>query len=143
MTTKEKVSTIATPARASVSPTVAAKVGTTPRPSVAAKKIAKKTAKTTAKEAAHPAVKATGKQEVAKPVKEKKLKVVRDSFNIPKVEFSALGELKLRAAKLATSAKKGELLRAGIKALAAMADSEFLEALKAVPVTKTGRPSKG
>jgi hypothetical protein len=38
--------------------------------------------------------------------------------------------------------KKTELLRAGIKALAAMSDASFIVALKAVPSLKTGRPSK-
>ncbi len=47
-----------------------------------------------------------------------------------------------RAAALASPAKKSELLRAGIKALAAMSDSAFVAALKAVPAIKTGRPAK-
>lgn len=77
-----------------------------------------------------------------KPVKEKKPKLVRDSFTIPKAEYSVLSELKQRADKLASPAKKSELLRAGIKALAAMADKALLAALKAVPTIKTGRPAK-
>jgi hypothetical protein len=77
-----------------------------------------------------------------KPVKAKKTKLVRDSFTIPKLEYGALDDLKLRAAKLAQPAKKSELLRAGIKALTAMTDEVLLEALKAVPAIKTGRPKK-
>lgn len=77
-----------------------------------------------------------------KPIKVKKPKLVRDSFTIPKAEYAVLDELKLRAGKLASSAKKSELIRAGIKALAAMSDSAFEAALKAVPVIKTGRPTK-
>jgi hypothetical protein len=73
--------------------------------------------------------------------KPKKPKLVRDSFTIPKVEYSVLDELKLRANKLAKPAKKSELLRAGIKALAAMSDTAFLAALGQVPAIKTGRPS--
>jgi hypothetical protein len=88
------------------------------------------------------AVKPAAKPKAAKPVKEKKPKLVRDSFTIPKAEYSVLDELKQRAGKLASPVKKSELLRAGIKALAAMADSAFLAALKAVPVVKTGRPTK-
>lgn len=53
-----------------------------------------------------------------------------------------LDELKLRSAKLDTPVKKSELLRAGVKALAAMSDSALLAALKAVPALKTGRPAK-
>ena len=68
--------------------------------------------------------------------------MVRDSFTMPKLEFAVLEVLKLRAAKLGVPVKKTELLRAGIKALAAMADAGFLTAVKAVPNLKTGRPSK-
>ncbi len=72
----------------------------------------------------------------------KKPKLVRDSFTIPKLEYLVLDELKARAAKLASPAKKSEVLRAGVKALAAMSDAGFLSALKAVPAVKTGRPNK-
>jgi hypothetical protein len=77
-----------------------------------------------------------------KVVKAKKPKQVRDSFTLPKTEYAVLGELKERAAQLTHSVKKSELLRAGIKALAAMTDANFLSALKAVPAIKTGRPKK-
>jgi len=90
--------------------------------------------KSGAKTLAHPAV--------AKPAKTKKTKLVRDSFTIPKAEYSVLDELKLRAVKLAHPVKKSELLRAGIKALTGLSDKAFLEALEAVPTIKTGRPKK-
>lgn len=75
-------------------------------------------------------------------VKEKKPKLVRDSFTMPKLEFAAIDSMKLRAAKLAVPVKKTELIRAGIKALAAMPDADFLAAINAVPNLKTGRPAK-
>ena len=86
--------------------------------------------------------KAVPKPEIAKPDKPKKPKLVRDSFTIPKTEYAVLDDLKQRAARLSSLAKKSELLRAGIKALAAMPDAAFLGALRAVPAIKTGRPSK-
>ena len=73
----------------------------------------------------------------------KKHKLVRDSFTIPKAEYTVLDDLKQRSARLMHSAKKSELLRAGVKALAAMSDTEFLHALKQVPAIKTGRPAAG
>ena len=79
---------------------------------------------------------------VAKVPKAKQAKMVRDSMTMPKAEYAVIDELKLRAAKLDRPVKKTELLRAGIKALAAMADTGFLVALKAVPSLKTGRPNK-
>ena len=67
---------------------------------------------------------------------------MRDSFTIPKTEYAVLDELKQRAARLGAAAKKSEVLRAGIKALAQMSDAAFKSALAAVPAIKTGRPGK-
>lgn len=75
--------------------------------------------------------------------KAKKPKLVRDSFTIPKAEYAVLDELKQRANRLTRPAKKSELLRAGIKLLAALPDAAFLSALAEVPAIKTGRPSLG
>ena len=74
--------------------------------------------------------------------KPKKPKLVRDSFTIPKIEFTVLQDLKQRAGMGGAAAKKSEILRAGIKALAAMNDAAFAAALAAVPPIKTGRPAK-
>ena len=71
----------------------------------------------------------------------KSSKLVRDSFTIPKTEYLVIEALKERAGKLSRAAKKSELLRAGVKALAAMSDAAFLAALTAVPTIKTGRPA--
>ena len=68
-----------------------------------------------------------------KATKPKKAKMVRDSFTMPKVEYTVLDELKQRALAL---------IRAGIKALAKMSDAKFLTAMSAVPAIKTGRPAK-
>ena len=85
---------------------------------------------------------AATKPAAQKPVKAKKPKLVRDSFTIPKAEYLVLEDLKQRAGVMASPVKKSELLRAGIKALAAMPDTAFLAALQAVPAIKTGRPTK-
>jgi hypothetical protein len=91
---------------------------------------------------AKPAAPAASPSAAAVPAKAKKPKLVRDGFTIPKAEFMVLEALKLRASDLKRPAKKSELLRAGIKALAAMEGAAFLAALNAVPAIKTGRPSK-
>ena len=75
-----------------------------------------------------------------KPAKVKKPKLVRDSFTIPKDEYVVIDSLKVRAGKLGQAVKKSELLRAGVKALAAMSDIQFKAALSNVPTIKTGRP---
>ncbi|WP_353140247.1 hypothetical protein [Limnohabitans sp.] len=72
--------------------------------------------------------------------KVKKPKLVRDSFTIPKDEYVVIDALKIRAGKLGQAVKKSELLRAGVKALAAMSDIQFKAALSNVPTIKTGRP---
>jgi hypothetical protein len=97
-------------------------------------------AKPTTKAATKPITKASVVKEV-KVEKVKKPKLMRDSFTIPKAEYLVIEALKERAGKLSRAAKKSELLRAGIKALAAMSDAAFLSALAAVPTIKTGRPS--
>lgn len=98
----------------------------------------------TARLAAKPPVAApTAEAVVAPPAKgekPKKPKLVRDSFTIPKAEYAVLDDLKRRSALLIQPAKKSELLRAGIKALAAMSDTALAAALAAVPTIKTGRP---
>ncbi|MFZ2306402.1 MAG: hypothetical protein WAW73_11080 [Rhodoferax sp.] len=132
MTVSEKTSTTSAPATAS--PKAAAR---TKKPAVAAKPAPKPAAKPVVKPAAKPVAKAAP----AKPVKVKKPKMVRDSFTFPKAEYEVLDALKLRAAKLGKPAKKTEVLRAGIKAIAAMSDAALLAALQAVPSLKTGRPA--
>ena len=112
------------------------------KPVSPAKKAAAKTktkAAATPKAAAHPAVTTSAASRVEK---SKKPKMVRDSFTIPKPEYDVLDVLKLRAAKLGSPIKKTELIRAGIKAIAALSDAAFQQTLQAVPSLKTGRPAK-
>ena len=98
----------------------------------AAKKPALKAAVTTAAKTAAP--------EKIKPAKKPKL--VRDSFTMPKDEYQAIETLKQRATGLQRTAKKSELLRAGIMALSAMDDKNLVAILAKVPALKTGRPLK-
>ena len=87
------------------------------------------------------AVKSAKPVKPAKVAKLKKPKMVRDSFTMPKDEYVVIDSLKLRGGKLGQGVKKSELLRAGIKALAAMSDIQFKAALSNVPTIKTGRPT--
>jgi hypothetical protein len=79
----------------------------------------------------------------AKPAKEKKVKVVRDSFTLPKTELLQIADMKKRAMALGVEVKKSELIRAGLQALSTMTDAPFKKALSNVPTIKTGRPAKG
>ena len=71
-----------------------------------------------------------------------KIKLVRDSFTIPKNEYIALSDLKLRSIRMGRPAKKSEILRAGIAALSKMSDAAFSAAFDAIPSLKTGRPKE-
>ena len=76
----------------------------------------------------------------ARVVKLHKPKLVRDSFTMPKDEYQVIEALKQRALGLGKHVRKSELLRAGIRALAAMNDRALLKAVDAIPTLKTGRP---
>ncbi len=123
-----------------------AKAPATKRPAakkpVVKKAAAKPVTKTAFKKAAVKPVttKVAKPVKVAKPAKVKKPKLVRDSFTIPKDEYVVIDSLNIRAGKLGQAVKKSELLRAGVKALAAMSDIQFKAALSNVPTIKTGRP---
>lgn len=78
----------------------------------------------------------------AKPTKDKKVKVVRDSFTLPKVELLQIEAMKKRAMTLGVEVKKSELIRAGLQALVGMNDVAFKKAMANVPTIKTGRPAK-
>ena len=77
-----------------------------------------------------------------KKIRPEKIKMERDSFTMPKDEYAQLTLLKARLMSMGQPAKKSELLRAGIKLLAAMSDNTLKTTLAKIPVIKTGRPNK-
>ena len=85
---------------------------------------------------------AAGKVADARPVKAKKVKVVRDSFTMPEAEYAQIAALKKRIARYGGNAKKSELLRAGLTLLAGLNDVELTAAMSDVEPVKTGRPRK-
>lgn len=85
--------------------------------------------------------KTTSAAEKDKP-KASKVKMERDSFTMPKEEYAQIATLKKRLEVVGQPAKKSELLRAGLKLLAAMDDAALKATLASVPVIKTGRPKK-
>ena len=83
----------------------------------------------------------TGKADKKK-TKSEKIKVVRDSFTIPKTEYAQIAVLKKRALSLGLDTKKSELIRAGLALLTSSSDAALRKALGNVPTLKTGRPGK-
>jgi hypothetical protein len=141
-TAKKTTARVAAKAPASKRPAAkkpAIKKTTVAKPA-AKKPVVKKAVTTTAVKKSPVKTVAAKPVKVAKPAKVKKPKLVRDSFTIPKDEYVVIDGLKIRAGKLGQAVKKSELLRAGVKALAAMSDIQFKAALSNVPTIKTGRP---
>ena len=146
-TRKPAVRSAAAPVKPVVPVKPSAKLAATPAGKSNAVKAAKaKTRPKTKAQADKPArtdaPKAANGAKRSKADKPKKAKLVRDSFTMPKAEYAVLDLLKVRAVKAGKPAKKSELLRAGIKALAALPDLAFVSALDGVQEPKTGRPAK-
>jgi hypothetical protein len=78
----------------------------------------------------------------AKPAKTKKIKLIRDSYAMPDVEYVRIAELKKRLAGVGVEVKKSELLRGGIAMLAALSDEALKTVMAGVERIKTGRPAK-
>jgi len=117
-------------------------------PQAAAQAAAKKAPTKAVKTATKPKTAATKAIAAPAPKAEKKakpekIKVVRDSFTIPKSEYAAIASMKKRAMAADKEVKKSELLRAGLMLLAASSDAAFAKALAQVPALKTGRPGQG
>ncbi|HLA36337.1 MAG TPA: hypothetical protein VJ001_15845 [Rhodocyclaceae bacterium] len=84
----------------------------------------------------------TDDDKIAKAVKPKKIKQIRDSFTMPEAEYDLIGALKKRCIAKGLAVKKSEVLRAAIIAFAAQSDDDVKAALQSLAVIKTGRPPK-
>lgn len=74
--------------------------------------------------------------------KKKKLKLVRDSFAMPKAEYDQIQLVKERCLTKGVAAKKSEILRVALAKLAQLSDDAISKAIKGLPPIKTGRPAK-
>lgn len=99
-------------------------------------------AKTAAKKLPADNAPASAKAEAKKTKKERKEKVVRDSFTMPQGEYRKIAEIKEASLKAGLPVKKSEVLRAGLKALCAMNAAQLKRALAGVERIRTGRPKK-
>jgi hypothetical protein len=77
-----------------------------------------------------------------KPATPERAKLVRDGFTMPEADYALLKELKLRLHDVKREAKKSELLRAGLQALAQLDAQSLAAALDRLAPVKTGRPPK-
>ncbi len=92
----------------------------------------------------------TAKTTVAQPEKkakkekkpEGKIKVVRDSFTMPRPDYDIIAEIKQKALKAGLHVKKSELLRAGLHVLVKLSGAQLKQTLAGLEKIKTGRPTK-
>lgn len=73
---------------------------------------------------------------------EVKVKVVRDSFTMPKEDYEKISELKQASLKAGFHVKKSELLRAGLRVLSGLSIAELRQVIDKLGTIKTGRPKK-
>lgn len=102
---------------------------------VPAKAAPTKTAPTKAAASSAPAPK--------KPAHPPRPKLVRGSFTMTEADFDVIAVLKAKAMGAKRAAKKSELVRAGLRALAALEAKSLIAALDQLEAVKTGRPKKG
>ena len=108
-----------------------------------AKKTPVKKSSVPVKLAVRPAAKAAVKDSSKRAEKKsKRVKVVRDSFTMPQDEYQKIAEIKSICLKAKMHVKKSEVLRAGLKVLAAMDSARLKLVLKGLEKIKTGRPKK-
>jgi hypothetical protein len=90
------------------------------------------------------------KAAIAKPEKkikkekkaDEKVKVVRDSFTMPQIDYDLIAEIKQKALKAGLHVKKSELLRAGLQALSKLNTAQLKLTVTNLEKIKTGRPKK-
>ncbi|WMW79756.1 hypothetical protein RF679_13985 [Undibacterium cyanobacteriorum] len=85
----------------------------------------------------HAAAKETGS---TKTLKQKKEKLVRDSFTMPESEYAVLGEVKKECLSKGVEVKKSQLLRIGLALLKTLDVNQVQAQLENLPELKAGRP---
>ena len=91
------------------------------------------------------AVKKSKSGTMTKPKKDskaKKVKMVRDSYTMPQIDYAKLAELKKLCLKSGVHVKKSELLRAGLITLGNLPTATLLKTVERLEKIKTGRPGK-
>lgn len=135
--------------KAAAKPVAKTAVKTAPKAAAkpAAKPAVKPAAKPVVKTAVKAAPKAAAKAPAARPVepakdKQRKDKLVRDSFTMPEQEYAVLGQVKKACLKAGFEIKKSELLRIGVALISQIDLATLQNVLSALPQLKTGRPKK-
>ena len=87
------------------------------------------------------AIKAIPKQ-TAKKDKQKKIKMVRDSFSVTEGDYANLLEMKKKCIAAGVHVKKSELLRVGLMGLMKLSNASLIAAVKQIVVGKNTKAEK-
>lgn len=102
--------------------------------------VEKSAAGSVVKQAAKKSVNVTPEPAVKKS-KKPKVKVVRD-FSMPQVEYDKIAEIKEACLKAGLRVKRGDVFRAGLKALGGMNGAQMKRAIEGLAKMKTDTPKK-
>ena len=112
------------------------------KPSSTVKKTAPRSAvkKVVAKSA--PAAKKAMPKQTAKKDKQKKTKMVRDSFSMSEGDYANLLEMKKKCIAAGVHVKKSELLRVGLMGLMKLSNASLIAAVKQIVVSTNTKSEK-
>jgi len=112
------------------------------KPSSTVKKTAPRSAvkKVVAKSA--PAAKKAMPKQTAKKDKQKKIKMVRDSFSMSEGDYANLLEMKKKCIAAGVHVKKSELLRVGLMGLMKLSNASLIAAVKQIVVSTNTKSEK-
>jgi len=102
-------------------------------PRSAAKKVVTKSA---------PAAKRAMPKQTAKKDKQKKIKMVRDSFSMTEGDYANLLEMKKKCIAAGVHVKKSELLRVGLMGLMKLSNASLIAAVKQIVVSTSIKSEK-
>ncbi|MBK1724142.1 hypothetical protein [Thiocystis violacea] len=87
-----------------------------------------------------PSAEEKGRVAKPKPAAPKRPKTIRDTFTLPEDDYALIAQVKRSCMKAGVEANKSEIVRAGLKVLAAMTQADLKNALGAIERLTPGRP---
>lgn len=116
---------------------IAAKKPLTAVKKAAPRSVAKKVVAKTA-----PAAKKTMPKQTAKKDKQKKVKMVRDSFSLTEGDYINLIDLKKKCIAAGVPVKKSELMRVGLMGLMKLSNASLIAAVKQIAIGNNSKSEK-
>ena len=108
------------------------------KPLTAVKKTSPRSAAGKVAAKAVPTAKTPMPKQAEKKDKQKKIKMVRDSFSLTEDDYAKLLEMKKKCIAAGVPVKKSELLRVGLMELAKLSNASLLAVVKKIVIVKKG-----